>query len=74
MATKYWEDKYFWNIDVVEKIKVFDLKQTNKFENLFVLLLDFEFKVDNEIFEEYFKWLVLYQHYIWSFEDKDKSY
>lgn len=73
MATKYWEDKYFWNIDVVEKIKVFDLKQTNKFENLFVLLLDFEFKVDNEIFEEYFKWLVLYQHYIWSFEDKDKS-
>jgi hypothetical protein len=68
VATKYWEDKYFWNIDIVDKIRVFDLAHTNKYENLFVALLDFEFVIDIEVFEEYFKWLVLYQTYIKSNE------
>lgn len=25
IATKYWDDKYYWNIDVVERLKIFDI-------------------------------------------------
>lgn len=41
VATKFWEDKYFWNIDVVRKLKIFDLKYTNKYENLIIGLTEF---------------------------------
>jgi len=29
VAVKYWEDKYFWNIDVVRKLNLFNIKYTN---------------------------------------------
>ena len=38
IATKYWEDKYFWNIDVVRKLKLFNLQYTNKYENIIIAI------------------------------------
>ena len=63
IATKFYEDKYFWNIDVVERLKIFDIEHTNKYEHLLVRLLDFEFKIKQQKLEDYFKCLVLYQQY-----------
>ena len=45
VATKYWEDKYFWNIDVVNKLKIYGIKETNRFENLIMSLTQFELSV-----------------------------
>ena len=64
IASKFWEDRYFWNVDVVEKLELFSLKDTNRYENLLACILDFEFAVSIETVQEYFKWLVLYQHYL----------
>jgi hypothetical protein len=64
IATKYWEDRYFWNVDVVEKLKLFNLSDTNRYENLFVAILEFRFYVPIETVQEYFKHLMLYQHFL----------
>ena len=63
VATKFWEDKYFWNIDVVRKLKIFDLKYTNKYENLIIGLTDFELAVEKETFDSYYNWLRVYKFY-----------
>ncbi len=34
LATKYWEDRYFWNIDAVNATGVFELEEVNRFEHL----------------------------------------
>ena len=60
---KYIDDRYFWNIDIVEKLRIFDLKATNKFEHLFLNLLDFSMYVSPSEFDEYFKWFVLYSKF-----------
>ena len=62
-SLKYVDDRYFWNIDLVEKLRLFDIKATNKFEHLFLNLLDFELYVSQSEFEEYFKWLILYSKF-----------
>ena len=62
-SLKYLDDRYFWNIDLVEKLRVFDLKSTNKYEHLFLNLLDFELYVSDPDFDEYFKWLIIYSKF-----------
>ena len=64
VASKYWEDRYFWNVDIVEQLQLFTLEETNHFENLFTCILDFNFFTPIETVQEYFKWLVLYQHFL----------
>jgi hypothetical protein len=66
LASKFWEDRYFWNIDILDKMKVFSIEATNKYENIMTVLLDFNFYVEPETVEQYFKWLVLYQQYVQS--------
>jgi len=60
-AIKYWEDKYFWNIDVVNKLKIFDLRHTNLYEHLFLELIKFNLAVTKEEFDRYFKLLTIYK-------------
>ena len=33
IAAKYWDDKYYWNIDVVNRVQMFDIEHMNKYEN-----------------------------------------
>lgn len=63
-AVKYIEDRNIWNIDIVNTLSLFDLIHTNKYEHLFLNVLDFNMHVKNKLFEEYFKWLVLYKEFI----------
>ena len=41
VSVKYLVDRNIWNIDMVNILALFDLKNTNKFEHLFLGLLDF---------------------------------
>ena len=63
LACKLIEDRNLWNIDIVYNLNIFDLKYTNKFEHLFLNLLDFKMYVKPCLFEEYFKWLQLYKEF-----------
>ena len=72
-ATKYLEDRYFWNIDIVNHLKLFDIKVTNRYEHIFLNLLDFNIGLCTKEFESYYKWLVIYQKFIEKDEDKDIS-
>jgi hypothetical protein len=62
-ALKFADDRYFWNVDIVEKLGLFDLKSTNLFEHMFLNLLDFELYVGEQEFDEYFKWFILYSKF-----------
>ena len=64
LAIKYWDDNVYWNCQIVDKLQIFDLKTTSRFENLFLELIDFQLKVENEVFDEYYKWLVIYKQFI----------
>ena len=64
LAVKYWDDRVMVNSQIVDKLKVFDIKATNKFENLFLQLIGFKLKVDNELFDHYYKWLVVYNQFV----------
>jgi hypothetical protein len=49
VSIKYIYDvKRYWNIDFVNKIHLFDLINTNKFENLLLEILDFKVFVSSE--------------------------
>ena len=61
MAIKLIEDGNLWNLDIVERTMLFDLKFTNRLEHLFINILDFKMAIKNQTIEEYFKWLILYK-------------
>ena len=60
LATKYWDDRYFWNVDVAKVTKTFCLSEITHFEHLFLQLLEFRLKVENQDFALYFRWLHSY--------------
>lgn len=64
MATKYWDDKYYWNVDVVNRLQMFDLQSMNKWENMFLEILQFNFYFSPKEFNSYFKWLIIYNKFI----------
>jgi len=73
LAIKYWDDIYFWNVDVVNRLKMFDVKTTNDFENMFLRILDFNMWVDPSIFEQYFIGFAKYKVYYEEVEDIEAS-
>ena len=60
VAIKFLDDRYFWNIDIVNKLKLYDLQTTNHYEHMFLNLLDFQVGVSLHEFDNYIKCLVLY--------------
>ena len=64
ISVKYIVDRNIWNVDLVNVLALFDLKNTNKYEHLFLNVLDFNVFVQTRLYEEYFKWLVLYKEFI----------
>lgn len=45
-SIKFLEDNLFWNAEVVAKLKLFDLAATNRYEHLFLSLIEFELAPD----------------------------
>ena len=39
LAIKYWDDRYFWNMDVVDRLKIFDIHHTSKWEHMALEIL-----------------------------------
>ena len=60
LAIKNLEDRVYWNKDIVDFTLLFDIKETNNFEHLFLNLIDFNLHIDHTVSESYFKWLTLY--------------
>ena len=51
---KFWNDRHYWNLDVVDSIGNFDLKYLNETENLVMRLLDFRMFVAPDEFNHTF--------------------
>ena len=69
LSVKFLEDNLFWNADVVAKLKLFDLQATNRYEHLFLSVIDFELAPAPQQFDDYFKWLLIYKQFV----DKQKN-
>jgi len=50
ISTKYCEDRFFKNIQVRDLINLFGIKQTYKYENMLLALLQFDLAIDNALF------------------------
>ena len=61
LAVKFIEDRYFWNIDIVNRLELFDLDETNHFENILLNFHNFDISKCTNQFDNYLKWLVVYQ-------------
>ena len=66
LAIKFLEDCRYWNKDIVDYTMLYDLKETNYFEHLFINAIDFNLYIEPSITESYFKWLTLYKKLILS--------
>ena len=42
LASKFWDDISFWNVDFVEALEVYALKQVNRLESEFLSLCDYK--------------------------------
>ena len=49
LAVKYLQDTIYWNKDIVEHTMLFELHETNKFEHLFLDVIDFNINVEQQI-------------------------
>jgi len=54
LASKFWEDINFWNIDYEEALNFYSLKQVNRLEAQFVSLCDYQLFVSAELYTKYF--------------------
>ena len=61
---KFLEDRVFWNIDFVERTNLFGLYHTNKWEHLYLNILDFKMSIHQSEIEQYFKQLIHYRNII----------
>ena len=46
LAIKNLEDRVYWNKDIVDYTMLYDLKETNYFEHLYLNLIDFNLCID----------------------------
>jgi len=54
LASKFWEDINFWNIDYEEALSYYSLAQINRLEAQFVSLCDYQLFVSAEHYTKYF--------------------
>jgi hypothetical protein len=50
LASKFWEDINFWNIDYVERLNLYPLKSINRMESEFISLCDYNIYVSAELY------------------------
>ena len=53
LASKFWEDINFWNIDYVETLEIFPLKSINRMESEFLSLCDYNIYVGAKLYASY---------------------
>ena len=53
LASKFWDDISFWNIDFVEALEIFALKQVNRLESEFLSLCAYNIFVSAECYLMY---------------------
>ena len=46
LAIKNFEDRLYWNKDIVDHTLLYDIKETNNFEHFYVNLIDFNLHID----------------------------
>lgn len=60
LSIKYQEDLMINNIQIYHALRMFSVSQINMWMKLFTVLLDFRLHVNQEEFNSYFKWLIIY--------------
>jgi hypothetical protein len=50
LASKFWEDISFWNVDYVEALSLYPLKSINRMESEFVSLCEYNLFVSAEMY------------------------
>jgi len=53
LASKFWEDLNYWNIDYEEGLDLYPLKSINRMESEYLSLCDYNMYVSAELYEEY---------------------
>lgn len=53
LASKFWEDIIWYNVDFVETLKIYSLKSINRLESEFLSLCDYNIYVSAEKYEQY---------------------
>ena len=53
LASKFWEDINFWNIDYVEQLDLYPLKAINRMESEFISLCDYNIYVSAKMYARY---------------------
>jgi hypothetical protein len=48
LASKFWEDINFWNVDYAENLDLYPLKSINRMESEFISLCDYNIYVSAE--------------------------
>ena len=54
LASKYWEDYYFWNVDFAETLRLYPVHATNRLESTFLALCNYELYVSESLYERYY--------------------
>ena len=55
LAIKFYDDIYFWNIDVIDRVGTFTVSEMTAYENMITRLIDFNFQVKEKEFNLYYK-------------------
>ncbi len=53
LASKFWEDVNFWNIDYVTALDLYPLKAINRMESEFISLCEYNIYVSAELYAAY---------------------
>ena len=53
LASKFWDDISFWNIDYVEQLEIYGLKEVNRMESEFLSLCNYNIYVSADAYEQY---------------------
>lgn len=54
LASKFWEDINFWNVDYVDALNLYPLKSINRMESEFVSLCAYNLFVSADLYTQYF--------------------
>ena len=53
LASKFWEDIIWYNVDFVDNLQMYSLKSVNRMESEFMSLCDYNIYVSAEAYEQY---------------------
>lgn len=54
LASKFWEDICFWNIDYCDALKFYPLESVNRMESEYLSLCNYDIYVSAKLYEKYY--------------------